>query len=294
MLIENANAGSADRSALDAALEILRTSYDVDEVQTSDREELDAALAGRGETDVIIVAGGDGSLHTTVQALYDRSELDQVTLGLIPLGTGNDFARGADIPLDPADAASVFCEGESRAVDLIVDDRGGIVINAVHLGATADASDEGRVWKSRLGKIGYAVGAMIAGAREQGLRVRITADGSEIESGKIASVAINNGAFVGAGVPLGADADPESGHLAVHVSYAYGTLSRFGYALQVRIGRHMSRSDVTELTCRSLRVAGDAFTVSTDGEISGDVSAREWTVHPGAVRMRLSRTSRGE
>ena len=48
----------------------------------------------------IVVAGGDGSLHAVVTALHRRHELASRTLGLIPLGTGNDFARTLGIPLD--------------------------------------------------------------------------------------------------------------------------------------------------------------------------------------------------
>ena len=58
------------------------------------------------------MAGGDGSLHAVVSVLYRRHDLARAVLGLIPLGTGNDFARGNDIPLDPAEAAAVVLDGE--------------------------------------------------------------------------------------------------------------------------------------------------------------------------------------
>ena len=61
-----------------------------------------------------MVAGGDGSLHAVVTALHRRHELAERTLGLIPLGTGNDFARALDIPLDPAEAAAALCSAARR------------------------------------------------------------------------------------------------------------------------------------------------------------------------------------
>ena len=76
-------------------------------------------------------------------------------LGLIPLGTGNDFARAMDIPLDTEEAARLLVEGEVRPVDLIVDELGEVVVNHVHVGAGAQASRRGARWKERLGKVGY-------------------------------------------------------------------------------------------------------------------------------------------
>ena len=77
-------------------------------------------------------------------------------IGLIPLGTGNDFARAMEIPLDTEEAARLLVEGEVRPVDLVVDELGGIVVNHVHVGAGAQASRRGARWKERLGKVGYS------------------------------------------------------------------------------------------------------------------------------------------
>ena len=63
----------------------------------------------------IVVAGGDGSLHAVVSALHRRHELAERTLGLIPLGTGNDFARALGIPLDPGEAAAALLSGQAAA-----------------------------------------------------------------------------------------------------------------------------------------------------------------------------------
>ena len=90
-----------------------------------------------------MVAGGDGSLHAVVAALHKRHELAGATLGLLPLGTGNDFARGNDIPLEIEDAARLVLAGEARPVDLIVDETGSIVVNNVHVGVGAQASRKG-------------------------------------------------------------------------------------------------------------------------------------------------------
>lgn len=288
LLIANANAGTADHENIEAAISALRGSFEIRVTETGTPIELDAAIELRVKDEMVIIADGDGSLHAVIRSLYDAGNLQDVVLGLIPLGTGNDFARGASVSLDPAEAAQGLRSGTEDPVDLVIDDAGGIAINAVHLGASAEAGDAAQSWKSRLGKVGCVFGALVAGFSKQGLHERIEVDGAEVSHSRVASVAINNGPFVGGGTRLGTGADPASGLLHIHVSHAYGPLSRLGYAFQVRLGSHVKRQDVVALRGHSISVSGEPFTYSADGEIEGNISGRTWTVRPGAVRMLLT------
>ncbi len=287
LVIANAKAGSGDHRILRAAIDELDRSFDVEVAETSTSDELDAAIAGRGDCDLIIVAGGDGSLHAVIASLYEDGELDSVVIGLLPMGTGNDFARGAQIPLDAVEAARRLACSKQQPIDLIVDDNGAIVINAVHLGATAEAGDAAQTWKSRLGKVGYLIGGVIAGMSKQGIHERIEVDGTVVADRRVASVAINNGAYVGGGTPLAPKADPDDGRLDISISYAYGRLNRIGYAAQVRFGRHLERDDVVSMRGRRVTVSGHPFTISADGEIAEGITSRTWTLAPGAVQMIL-------
>ena len=99
LVIANSEAGTSDDELLASALRVLRSEASVDVVATSSSGELDGALHRAGSRR-IVVAGGDGSLHAVVAALHRRHELSTKVLGLLPMGTGNDFARGTGIPLD--------------------------------------------------------------------------------------------------------------------------------------------------------------------------------------------------
>jgi diacylglycerol kinase (ATP) len=81
--------------------------------------------------------------------LWRRGEAATTPVGLVPLGTGNDFARGVGIPLDHIEAARLVRTGRPRPVDLIVDDSGGVVVNAVHVGAGAGAAVKARPLERR-------------------------------------------------------------------------------------------------------------------------------------------------
>src|SRR5262245_13890413 len=145
LVISNAAAGTADEESLATALRVLREHCSVEVQATSKPGELDSALHRAGSRR-IVVAGGDGSLHAVVAALYRRNDLKSAVLGLLPLGTGNDFARANDIPLEVEEAARIVLEGDVRGMDLVVDEVGEIVVNSVHAGLGAVASRRSAKW----------------------------------------------------------------------------------------------------------------------------------------------------
>lgn len=286
LVITNSGAGTADQEALDAALAVLREAGEVEVAATSSPEELEEVLRGVGEREVV-VAGGDGSIHAVVQALHDRGGLDGRTLGLVPLGTGNDFARTLGIPLEAAEAAQVVVDGTPRPTDLVVDDRDRVTVNSVHLGAGAEAGKYGARWKKRLGKIGYPIGAIQTALNPPVLRLRVEVDGEvvvDVDKG-VLMVAVGNGASVGGGTELTPDADPHDGLVDVLVATPDRTVARLGYALRLPFARHGDHEDVAMVRGREVRVTGTPFDCNSDGEIDGPVAARTWRVLPAAYAM---------
>ena len=293
LVITNAAAGTADEASLERALAVLRTGASVEVASTSKPGELDGVLQRAGSRR-IVVAGGDGSLHAVVATLHRRNELSGKVLGLVPLGTGNDFARGTAIPLEPEAAAQLVLYGEVRPVDLIVDEVGGIVVNNVHAGLGAQASRRAQAWKHRLGRVrlgrlGYPLGAALAAIRPPYLRLHVAVDGRTVVDldQPVLMVALGNGSDVGGGTSLTPRADPEDGRIDVMVSRSVGPAARVGYALRLRRGRHHERDDVLYLQGREVSVRGEAFWCSADGEVYGPERHRTWRLEPGAFRMTL-------
>jgi diacylglycerol kinase (ATP) len=248
-------------------------------------DELEDVLDGLGSRR-LVVAGGDGSLHGIVAALSRRNQLKQTVLSLIPIGTGNDFARGAGIPLDPEEAARLILTGRIGTIDLVVDDAGDIVVNNVRVGIGAEASRKGRRWKQRLSRLGYAVGALLAVFRPPDLRLRIEVDSELVADGnhRVLDISIGNGATVGGGVPVNPGADPQSGQMDVVVSFAIGPVARVGYGIDLLRSRYLARKDVAHRRGDVVSVAGTPFYFSSDGE----VSARRATAR-GRLRSQPSR-----
>jgi diacylglycerol kinase (ATP) len=290
-MITNLDAGGSQQEGLEIALGVLREDADVELATTNNPGELDGVLHRAGCRS-IVVAGGDGSLHAVVTALHRRHELAERTLGLIPLGTGNDFARALGVPLDPAEAAAALLSGSARRMDLIVDELGGVVVNNVHAGASAQASRRGARWKKRLGPygfgiLGYPIGAALASIKPPFVRLHVEADGQVVSDmdKHILMVAIGNGTSVGGGTELTPDADPTDGRLDVMVSFATGPLERFGYAWSLRQADHPQRDDVISLRAQQVTISGEDFFLAADGEISGPERRRSWHLEPGAYAM---------
>ena len=288
LLITNADAGSNDEETLARALVVLRESTDVEVAETSNQGELDGVLHRRGGRQVV-VAGGDGSLHAVVAALHRRNELADTVLGLVPLGTGNDFARGVGVPLDPEEAARIVVNGSPRPVDLLVDCVGEVVVNNVHVGAGAQASHNAIGLKKRLGRAGYVLGALRASVRPPFVRLRIEVDDHVVAdfAHPILMAAVGNGSRVGGGAPITPLADPGDGKADVMVSFSTSLWAKLGYAVRFRLGTHHERDDVLYLRGERVSISGQAFYCSADGELYGPERTRTWTVQPGAFRMRL-------
>jgi diacylglycerol kinase (ATP) len=300
LAIVNASAGTTNPGTVDTAANVLNSAAresggTFELVRTRDLNELAAALHqlnGR----LLVLFGGDGSIHSAVQCLYRDGQLQHTgPIGIIPLGTGNDLARALRIPLDPAQAARTIIAGHAQPLGLLVSNEATVAVNAVHLGIGASAASKGasvkkRLSKLRLGKLGYPLGALAAGVGRSGWALTVRVDGQIIHnaSSKILLVALGLGSMVGGGARLIPKADLYDREVDVVVWESVGLLPRLAYALGLSDGSHARRDDVCTARGRSVRVdatEGNAFYVSNDGEIRGPFLHREWTLEPEAWQV---------
>lgn len=286
LVLTSPAAGNTQDEVLEPALEVLRAAGPVEVIATGTPEELDATLRERGRR-TLVIAGGDGSLHAVINGLHRRGELDEVTLGLLPLGTGNDFARGLELPTDPAESAKVILTGRPRRLDLLLDEDDGVVVNSVHTGAGAQAARAGRAWKERWGRAGYAIGAVRAVISPPEVRLHVEVDGETLctPGDRILQVAIGNGRYVGGGALLTPEAEPDDGYADILVASTRGLGARLAYAAGMLLGRHHERTDVTSVRGREVRVAGEDFWCSEDGELTGPYRERAWRLLPSACAI---------
>jgi lipid kinase YegS len=182
------------------------------------REKGDARrfAAEAGEADLLIAAGGDGTLNEVVHGLMDLSKAVRPALGVVPLGTANDFATGCGIPRDPEQALALCMEGQGVPIDIgKANERWFLNAASVGFGAEVTATTPPEL-KRLLGHAAYTVMGAILAVNVHHYHGRLTLPDGEITgSGPIAIV--GNGRQTGGGVQVAPRARIDDGLLDVLV-----------------------------------------------------------------------------
>lgn len=284
VMLVNRSAGGADRDRIEVARSALASSRSVEVAETDepgDVDEVVRALEGR----TLVVCGGDGSLGVAVARLREARLLAEVTLGVVPLGTGNDLARALRIPDDPSAAAEVVLRGVAHPLDLLVDEAGETVINAAHAGIGVEAAQRSEPLKGLLGDLAYPAGAAAAGLTAGSRRLEVVCDGEELVSGEVLMVAVANGPTIGGGRAVCPDARPDDGRLDVMVCAATGPLGRAALGRALLEGGHADREGVVLRRGRELSVRGEPVRWVADGELTGPTTSCSWRLDPAAWRL---------
>ena len=169
-----------------------------------------------GDVDLLIAAGGDGTLNEVVHGLMDLSSAARPVLGVVPLGTANDFATGCGIPSEPEKALALCMEGNASPIDVgKANDHWFLNVASVGFGAEVTATTSPEL-KRLLGPVAYAVmGAILAINVHQYHGRLILPDRQITGSGPVAIV--GNGRQTGGGVQVAPRACIDDGLLDVLV-----------------------------------------------------------------------------
>ncbi len=248
-----AHIGSSDWEQLPEALRRLRARFGRVPVYPAsdpgDAETLAAELAP--EVDVLLVFGGDGTVHEVANGLPLGG--DGPPVALLPGGTGNDLARALGIPPDPVAAATELVDARPRRLDML-DCGPRRAANGINAGFAAAATDVlSRRVKLVLGPVAYVVGGIRAGIDPPTWPARIEVDGTVVE-GEALAVVVGNGGSFGGGRWLIPDADLGDGLLDVLVVPAAVS--------KARLARHLAMD--RRLPGDLPRLRGPSATVVTD------------------------------
>ena len=203
---------------------------------------VDAAVA-RG--DVVVSVGGDGMLSSLAGLVSAAGG----TLGVVPAGRGNDFARMLGLPSDPAEVAALLLDREARQVDLISLTLPGaaprLVAGSVYSGVDARAGEivDRSQWLPR--KMQYPWAALRALATYSPARYLVSVDGDAREYAA-ANVVVANSAYYGSGMKIAPAAAVADGVLDVVVIEAASKLALMRALPKVYDGGHV---DLPEVTC---------------------------------------------
>lgn len=294
LLVNPASGGGAAVGAVVRAARLLRDAGAEVEVTYSPgpraAHRLVDGAVGRG--DVVVSVGGDGMLSSLVGPVAARAG----TLGLLPAGRGNDFARALGLPHDPAEQAGVLLAGTVREVDLVEATFPGgpsrVVAGSVYAGVDALASAIVDRAHRLPGALQYPYAAVRALASYQPGRYRLAVDGAEREV-SAATVVVAGSGYYGKGMHIAPGAELDDGLLDVVVVEAASKRALIRSLPRLYDGSHVGLDGVTVLRGARVELRGRArggVPVGGDGEGLGVLPALDeeplvTRVLPGALRV---------
>jgi diacylglycerol kinase (ATP) len=220
-----------------------------------------AAIAQKAP--LVIAGGGDGTF-SAIARLFVGSES---VLGVLPLGTGNQFARDLAIPTDPRAACEIIVNGKVATVDLGIA-AGDYFLNVATVGVTTQIAKSLTVEsKRRLGRFVYIMALMNGIQKTKPFTVQLETDNGSVELETLQLV-IGNGRYHAGPFAISPDASITDGKLSI---YAMKTASRAAFlklGLYLTMGRHVDLPEVhyeeaTEGTVHTV----PPMRVTIDGEV---------------------------
>jgi diacylglycerol kinase (ATP) len=251
---------------------------------------LEAARAGYER---VVAMGGDGTATEVASGLVQAAEAGcETVLGLIPAGSGNDYAYGVGIPTNPEKSCRRLLEGHVRSVDMIqvvADGQTRLFNNTGGIGLDADVLLETRQMKRLRGFLLYlaALFRVLASDSKWPYPVSITLDGQPLPHRAVTLVSVCNGPRVGGGFYLTPEALPDDGLFDVIVADQMGRLRLASFIVRVMRGTHVGARPVTILRGRHLLVEGGR---DLPGHIDGEVLCTrgrrlEFQILPGQLKV---------
>lgn len=282
IVVRNPQSGDGIRTRLARDLALDRGYEVLDSQGASHSVELAAEAAERGA--VVIACGGDGTLNHVVQGVREAGRLPDVTIGVIPAGTGNDFADNIGIR-GVRHAFEVLESGNERSLDLgVANERP--FLNSCVGGITAEGSARtSTALKRRLGVLAYVVTTLSLVRNFDALRLQVSAgpDRDPVWSGDALMLLVGNGRrFPG---ERRQQANMEDGRLNVVIIEKRPTLAYLSQGAADRLlrrgGDYLTRVNVSHL---HVTHDGDPVQFSLDGSM---IETNELTadVEPGALRF---------
>jgi diacylglycerol kinase (ATP) len=282
LFIRNSAASRGDADLEDALDAVREQGLEIDERVPDDAEHMRFMIRAVSRSiDAVIIGGGDGTINLALKPILEAG----LPLGVVPLGTANDFARTMGIPADPHDALAVVAARATRLVDVgWANSRP--FLNAAGIGISSQiarniTSERKRIW----GPLSYPATVIESVRRQRPFRVRLQSVSGTREFSSI-HVTVGNGVYYGGGARVAENGAIDDGCFDVssvrpqpfHRLLAVALAVRRGKQETLECGVDVARGSLLELTTHP------PLTVTLDGEpaLSTPVSFR---VAPRALRV---------
>lgn len=240
------------------------------------------------KVDLVIAAGGDGTVRTVSSALAGTG----MPFGVVAAGTGNLLARNLGLPLDETDAVRVALDGRTTAIDLVqitVDDgepehfavMAGMGIDAAILGGT-DAN-----LKRTVGSAAYFVSAA-QHVNHPPMQARIRVDDGKEFTRRALVLVVGNVGFLQGGIPLLPEAKPDDGLLDLLIASPKNWRDKVSLTAKVLTRQDRKADPLDRITARKVEISIDGEEeYQLDGDTIGSCRRVVFEVVPGALALQM-------
>lgn len=231
------------------------------------REITEEVTCGKGNS--IIAVGGDGTLHDVLNGFKD---FENNAFGIIPLGTGNDFAEGAGIPLNAKKAAELIVSTAPAPVDFIELSSGLRSLNSVGMGIDVDVLKRAYVGKSNK-KSKYLHSLIVCLLKFKSYRYSVRYNGIEEEHCGLIG-AVGNGRQFGGGIKMFPEAKIDDGCLDLFVIDYLSKFKIIGAFIKLMLGKVNKIKQATAVRTKAVQFIPheEGYTIQADGELYDGVA----------------------
>lgn len=240
---------------------------------------------------VVVACGGDGTVHLAVNSLPDM----QIPVAVVPLGTGNDFARFIGIK-NPVEGLRVLSTGRASAMDhgsiSLLDGQTKKFVGVASCGFDAQVNERANRYRGPAGTLKYLAALLVELSRLSTHELEILISGEAARNEKMTLVAIGNTSSYGGGMKMCPTANANDGLLEVTFVSKVSRRVLLRVLPKVFWGTHVMHPLVTQTSCTKIDISGESFPVYADGERVGVGPAsvhviagglRVWQANPGTT-----------
>jgi YegS/Rv2252/BmrU family lipid kinase len=243
--------------------------------------------AVQGDSQVIVAAGGDGTVNAVASALVKTNK----TLGILPLGTLNHFAKDLQIPLDLEGATHTIVAGQTTNVD-IGEVNGRIFLNNSSLGLYPSIVREREKQQLRgSGKwLAFVRAVLTVLRRYPFINVRLNVEGKEFAT-RTPFVFIGNNEYVMESFKVGGRRCLNAGELSLYIMHRTGRMGLLRLAVRALFGGLSQEQDLISLCTDEVRIEArhKHLRVAMDGEVIRMEPPLHYRVRPGRLRVLVPR-----
>ncbi len=232
--------------------------------------------------DVFVACGGDGTLQLIASELFEKNKI----IGLLPLGTGNDFSKNFGLNLSISNYLSIIKAKKIKKYDLIKVNDDSYCINTFGIGFDGMANEITTKINLPIGKLKYLVGSIKALNKLEKRTFEILIDDIRTEIFSSYMVVICNGKWEGGSFFISPQSDPSDGKLEMLISLSKNKRALTKQLFNLYINNMLDSKEFKSISFQNASIKVDTLIIShSDGEVLQPESLFKFSVIKNAITI---------